>query len=50
LAEDALARQVEATYRAGDTARARTLATEYLARYPKGRRVHAVQRFGGLTP
>ena len=50
LAEDALARQVEATYRAGDTARARTLATEYLARYPKGRRVHAVQRFGGLAP
>jgi transmembrane sensor len=50
LAEDALARQVEATYRAGDTARARTLAREYLARYPKGRRVHAVQRFGGLLP
>jgi transmembrane sensor len=50
LAEDALARQVEATYRAGDTARARTLAGEYLARYPKGRRVHAVQRFGGLVP
>jgi transmembrane sensor len=50
LAEDALARQVEATYRAGDTARARALAGEYLARYPKGRRVHAVQRFGGLLP
>jgi transmembrane sensor len=50
LAEDALARQVEATYRAGDTARARALASEYLARYPKGRRIHAVQRFGGLVP
>jgi transmembrane sensor len=50
LAEDALARQVEATYRAGDTSRARTLASEYLSRYPKGRRIHAVQRFGGLVP
>ncbi len=50
LAEDALARQVEAAHRGGDSARARTLATEYLSRYPAGRRVHAVQRFGGLVP
>jgi transmembrane sensor len=49
LAEDALARQVEAAYRAGDSARARALAREYLEQYPKGRRVHAVQRFGGLA-
>jgi transmembrane sensor len=49
LAEDALARQVEAAYRAGDAAHARSLAREYLGKYPKGRRVHAVQRFGGLT-
>jgi transmembrane sensor len=49
LAEDALARQVEAAYRAGDSARARALAREYLDQYPKGRRVHAVQRFGGLA-
>jgi transmembrane sensor len=48
LSEDALARQVEAAYRAGDSARARALAQEYLASYPNGRRVHAVQRFGGL--
>lgn len=48
LAEDALARQVEAAHRAGDAARARTLAREYLAKYPQGRRVHAVQRFAGL--
>ncbi|HKU40862.1 MAG TPA: FecR family protein [Polyangiales bacterium] len=48
LSEDALARQVEAAHRAGDPARARALAEEYLARYPRGRRVHAVQRFGGL--
>lgn len=49
LAEDALARQVEAAHRAGDAPRARTLAREYLDRYPSGRRLHAVQRFGGLA-
>lgn len=49
LAEDALARQVEAAYRAEDAAHARSLAREYLDKYPKGRRVHAVQRFGGLA-
>jgi transmembrane sensor len=48
LAEDALARQVEAAHRAGDAARARTLGQEYLAKYPRGRRVHAVRRFAGL--
>lgn len=48
LAQDAVARQVEAAHRAGDTARARTLALEYLELYPKGRRVNAVRRFGGL--
>jgi transmembrane sensor len=48
LAQDALARQVEAANRAGDSLHAGKLATEYLARYPKGRRVHAVRRFGGL--
>jgi transmembrane sensor len=49
LAEDALARQVEAAHRAGDAARARALAREYMDSYPSGRRTHAVQRFGGLT-
>ena len=48
LAEDALAREVEAASRAGDTARSGELAREYLTRYPKGRRVKAVSRFGGL--
>jgi transmembrane sensor len=48
LSEDALARQVEAANRAGDSARARALAEEYLADYPHGRRVRAVRRFGGL--
>lgn len=50
LAEDALARQVEAAFRAGDAAHARALATEYVARYPEGRRVRAVRRFGNLAP
>lgn len=49
LAEDALARQVEAASRAGDRARAAALAGEYLEHYPSGRRVHAVQRFGSLS-
>ena len=48
LAQDALAREVEAAHRAGDPARARTLALEYLERHPDGRRVQAVRRFGGL--
>jgi transmembrane sensor len=48
LAEDALARQVEATSRAGDTSKSRELAREYQTRYPHGRRAKAVARFGGL--
>jgi transmembrane sensor len=48
LAQDALARQVEAAHRADDASRARTLALEYLARYPDGRRAQAVRRFGDL--
>jgi len=48
LAEDALAREVEAASRAGDTARSRDLAREYQMLYPRGRRAKAVSRFGGL--
>jgi transmembrane sensor len=48
LSQDALARQVEAAHRASDAAAARALALEYLERYPEGRRVQAVRRFGGL--
>jgi transmembrane sensor len=48
LAEDALAREVEAWSRAGETETARTQALTYTQRYPQGRRVHAVRRFGGL--
>jgi transmembrane sensor len=48
LAEDALAREVEAHSRAGDTARARTLAEDFMRLYPAGQRLRAVRHFGGL--
>jgi hypothetical protein len=48
LAEDALAREVEAASRAGDTTKSRDLAREYRSLYPNGRRAKAVARFGGL--
>lgn len=48
LAEDALAREVEAWSRAGESETARARARLYLERYPHGRRVHAVRRFGGV--
>jgi transmembrane sensor len=48
LAEDALAREVEAWSRAAETARARALALEYQRAYPGGRRSKAVAKFGGL--
>jgi transmembrane sensor len=48
LAEDALAREIEARHRAGDESRARGLAEEYLKTWPSGSRVRAVRHFGGL--
>ncbi len=48
LAEDALARETEAWWRAGDSAKARVAAEDYLAKYPKGLRVKSVKKFGGL--
>lgn len=48
LAEDALAREVEAWSRAGELAPARERADEYLRRYPSGLRVRSVRRFGGV--
>lgn len=50
LAMDALAREIEALARAGDTEAARARAEEYLARYPNGLRVAAVRRWGGIDP
>jgi transmembrane sensor len=48
LAEDALAREVEAWSRAGETETAHARAVEYTQRYPAGRRLRAVRKFGGL--
>ena len=48
LAEDALAREVEAAEVAGQTSRARDLAEQYLRRYPNGRRLTSVRQSGGL--
>jgi transmembrane sensor len=48
LAPDALARETEAAAAAGDEARARRLASEFVSRYPTARRVGAVRRYGGL--
>lgn len=48
LAEDALAREVEAWARAGDKARAHNAAAEYVGQYPSGLRLKAVKKFGSL--
>ena len=48
LAEDALAREVEAWWRAGLTDKARARAEEYLKLYPQGLRVRSVKKYGGL--
>ncbi|MEM9072838.1 MAG: FecR domain-containing protein [Myxococcota bacterium] len=48
LAEDALAREVEARSRAGSSAAAQRLARRYLELYPSGRRTAAVRHHAGL--
>jgi transmembrane sensor len=48
LAQDALAREVEAWARAGASDRARSAATEYVRLYPTGRRLAAVRDLGGI--
>jgi len=50
LAQDALAREVEALYEARDRERLRIRAEEYARKYPSGRRIDAVRRMGGLEP
>jgi transmembrane sensor len=49
LAEDALARAVEAWHRAGDTGRARAEVERYRASYPRGRHLAMLERLVG-TP
>jgi transmembrane sensor len=48
LAEDALAREVEAASRAGDASRANARAQLYVTTYPSGARIRSVRRYGGL--
>ena len=48
LAEDALAREVEAWWRAGATDKAQGRAEEYVKLYPKGIRLRSVRKYGGL--
>ncbi len=48
LAQDALAREVEAWYLAGRPERAQQLALEYERQWPNGLRLGAVRRWGGL--
>ena len=46
LEEDALAREVEGWSRAGDAEKAHGAAELYMSRYPEGRRIRAVRKFG----
>lgn len=48
LSQDALAREVEAWSRAGEQGVARLRAEEYVRRYPTGRRLRSVRRYGDL--
>jgi len=48
LAEDALAREVEAWSRGGDATKAHARAEEYVEKYPKGLRIKSVKKYGGL--
>ena len=48
LAEDALAREVEALHAAGDVGGARARAELYRSLFPHGLRLHLVERYGGL--
>jgi transmembrane sensor len=48
LAQDALAREVEALSKAGNTREANERAQQYVRAYPSGRRLHAVRLYGGL--
>lgn len=48
LAQDALARQVEALSKGGRETEAFTRARAYVQKYPQGRRLHAVRKYGGV--
>ena len=48
LSQDALAREVEAWSRAGESALAHERALRYVQTYPQGRKVNAVRHYGGI--
>src|SRR5262249_7654927 len=48
LAEDALAREVEAWSSAGDAVAAKLLAERYVRKYPDGHKLRSVRKLGGL--
>lgn len=48
LAQDALAREVEARSKAGQADLARARAQQYVAQFPGGSRMQSVRKFGGL--
>jgi hypothetical protein len=48
MAQDSLAREVESLSKAGNAQRAFVRAREYMERYPAGRRLRAVQLYGGV--
>ncbi len=48
LAQDALAREVEALSKGGNAQKAYLRAQDYLRQYPNGRRLRAVQLYGGI--
>jgi transmembrane sensor len=48
LAQDALAREVESLSKGGDEREANVKAKQYLRSYPNGRRLRAVQLYGGI--
>jgi hypothetical protein len=49
MAQDALAREVEALSKGGNAEKAYLRAREYMQAYPNGRRLRAVQLYGGLN-
>jgi len=48
MIEDALAREVKALWRAGDSAAAHERAQEYLRQFPAGSSARSVRRFGAI--
>ena len=48
LSQDALAREVEAWSRAGESALAHERALRYVQTYPQGRKLNAVRHYGAI--